>query len=624
MRGKLPHFTGHLGGSSPLPIVSVLVIVVIALATVVVSVTTAGADDASPTASPSGDGKTILRIGGTVDADNLNPFIGMETTTQEIFTLNYDYLTDFDPATLAVRPRLAESWETSADGKEWTFTVRSGVTWHDGEPFTAADVVFTFRYIIENEMGMFTGFTAGIESVEAVDDTKVKFTLSQPKANMLALMVPILPEHIWSNVDPEDAGKGYQNKPPIVGTGPFQVVEVQEGSFVRLVANKEYWGGAPHVDELILLTYSNPTSMAEELKAGVLDGASALPYASFEQFTSNPAYGTADTNPYRWVMTFGFNCYDSPASKGHPALLDPAFRHALNYAVDKEKMCEVGLYGHAQPAETLIISDYYSDPDWSWEPPVDVKYGYDPAKAEAELDAAGYTDTDGDGWREDTKGKPLKLRLYTLNYPPERETVGKMLTAELREIGLDIDFTVMDEGALIDRMWSYDGDTFTPDYDLFIWGWSGDMDPNFILSVFTTGQIENWSDSNWSSSEYDSLFEQQGQETDSAARQALIWEMQELMYRESPQIFLAYPGVMTAWNVTDWEGWVRAPAEIGHPFGTQYFADTYLNVRPAGTEEAAEGSQGVWIAVIVAAVVVVAAVVWLLRRRRPRAETEAR
>ena len=185
----------------------------------------------------------------------------------------------------------------SDDGKEWTFKLRSGATWHDGEPFTADDVVFTYNYIIDNELGMFTGYTSGMDKIEAVDDTTVKFTLSAPKANMLALMVPILPEHVWSEVDPSDAAQGYPNDPPIVGTGPFQVVEVKKGGFVRLEANDQYWGGAPKIDEVMFLTYKNPTTMAEELKSGILDGASDMPYASFERFVDDPTYETATRTP---------------------------------------------------------------------------------------------------------------------------------------------------------------------------------------------------------------------------------------------------------------------------------------------------------------------------------------
>jgi len=603
-------------------VVVVAALVVIAAAVAGVAVARASDESSAPAPAASTAG-TTLRIGWTTDPDNLNPFVGIETTTQEIITLNYDYLTDFDPASLTPRPRLAESWEESADHLEWTFNLRPGATWQDGVALTARDVAFTYTYIIENEMGLFTGFTDGMKEVEALDDTTVRFTLSRPKANMLALMVPILPEHIWSKVKPEQAGAGYANKPPIVGSGPFQVVEVKKGGFVRLEANKSYWGGAPKVDEVIFSTYQNSTTMAEDLKMGALDGATELPHAMFPQFTADERYATADTNPYRWVISFGFNCYDGPASKGNPVLKDAAFRQALNYAVDKEKICEVALSGHAIPAETIIISGYYQDPDWHWQPPAEVKYGYDPAKAESALDAAGYVDADGDGVREDKKGKPLSLRFWTLSEPAERQTIGKMLTAQLRDIGLDVSFTVMDEGALIDHMWSYEGDTFAPDYDMFLWGWSGDIDPNFILSTFTTGQIENWSDSNWSSEEYDRLYELQGQQMDPQARKETIWQMQELTYEESPEIFIAYPGVMSAWDAKEWQGWVRAPSDTGHPFGTQYFADTYLQVAPVSGATAPKGSStGVWVAVAVAVVVVLAAalVAWLLLRRRGGAQ----
>jgi len=594
------------------------VVVGVALAAALLAPHARGASSAASPASSASAADNVLRIGWMTDPDNLNPFIGIETTTQEIITLQYDYLTDFDAAKLTPRPRLAESWVESPDHLQWTFKIRAGAKWQDGVPLTAADVAFTYNYIIDNEMGLFTGFTEGMKKIAATDDTTVVFTLSRPKANMLSLMVPILPEHIWSKVDPEKAGAGYVNKPPIVGSGPFQVVEKKEGGYVRMVANKGYWGGAPKIDGVIFLTYQNATTMAEDLKMGTLDGATELPRAMYPQFKSDQRFATADTNPYRWVITFGFNCYDSPASLGNPVLKDPAFRQALNYAIDKQKIVDIALSGYAVPADTLIISGYYRDPDWNWQPPAGTAFAYDPAKAGEALDAAGYKDANGDGIREDKNGKALTLRLWTLTEPAERQTIGKMLTAQLRDIGLDVEFTVMDEGALIDRMWNYKGDTFAPDYDMFIWGWSGDMDPNFILSAFTTGQIENWSDSNWSNSEYDRLYALQGQQMDVEERKTTIWQMQELMYKESPTIFIAYPGVMSAWDAESWQGWVRAPEGDGHPFGTQYFDDTYLSVQPViGTTTAASSSSAtVWIVVGAVAVVVVALVAWLLLRRR--------
>jgi ABC-type transport system substrate-binding protein len=175
-----------------------------------------GDDGTTPGAT---EANTILRVGWTTDPDSLNPFVGIETSSYEIFGLNYDYLTSWDAATLETRPGLAESWTSSEDGKVWTFKLREGVTWHDGEPFTADDVVFTFDYIMDNELGMFLSFTTSIEDVTAVDETTVEFTCSQPKANMLSLVIPILPEHVWSKIDPETVEDSFQNPAPSSARG---------------------------------------------------------------------------------------------------------------------------------------------------------------------------------------------------------------------------------------------------------------------------------------------------------------------------------------------------------------------------------------------------------------------
>ena len=198
---------------------------------------------ASPATTPAA--MTVLRVGWTDDPETLNPFVGQTGTASEIYDLNYDFLTRYDPATLTLKPALATAWSHSRDGKTWTFSLRRGVTWQDGRPFTASDVVFTYDYVIDNDMAAFTSYTTFIKQVVAVNPYTVRFVCSRPKANMLALAVPILPAHIWSHVDPKAAANSYPNSPPVIGTGPFQVVEYQPDRFVRLVANKRYWRGAP-------------------------------------------------------------------------------------------------------------------------------------------------------------------------------------------------------------------------------------------------------------------------------------------------------------------------------------------------------------------------------------------
>ncbi len=280
------HSAGHLARRAALLAASLLVIFG------ALGVTSAlGDDGASPSAA---EDKLILRVGWTTDPDSLNPFVGIETSSYELFGLNYDYLTSWDAATLETRPGLAESWTTSDDGKEWTFNLRQGVTWHDGEAFTADDVAFTFNYIMDNELGMFLGFTTSIETVTAVDDHTVKFVCSQPKANMLSLVIPILPEHVWSKIDPADAEEAFQNPPPIVGTGPFQIVERKKSDFVRLEANKDYWGGTPQIDELIFQTYQNADTMAQDLLSGTLDAATELLPATFVNVESDARFADLD------------------------------------------------------------------------------------------------------------------------------------------------------------------------------------------------------------------------------------------------------------------------------------------------------------------------------------------
>jgi peptide/nickel transport system substrate-binding protein len=577
--------------------------------------------------SPAADGgKTILRLGWTNDPDNLNPFIGYESSSYEIWAINYELLVGFRAKDFANVPGagLATAWETSPDGKVWTFTITDKSKWHDGEPLTASDVAFTFNYCIENEMGMFLDYLTFIEKVEAPDATHVVFTCSKPKANMLGLWIPILPEHIWSKISPKDAEKSFTNPPPIIGSGPFQTVEVKKASYYRLVANKDYWRGAPKIDEVIFQTYQNQDTMAQDLKTGALQSAWNVPAAQFDPLNNEP-----DLEAIRSVVIgldeLGFNCADKkvyPKSTGHPVLQDPAFRSALQWAIDKDKIVSIGYSGNAAPADTLLTRDFYPESaDYHWTP--DEPYTFDLEKAKAALEAAGYTDGDGNGIRE-YEGEDITLRLFARTESPESQNCGKLITGWFTDVGLDIDYEVIDDGALGDRQYNYEGDQYAPDYDMYIWGWGGDVDPNFILSVMTTGSIEDWSDCMWSNEEYDDLFLEQQTQVDVQERVATVHRMQEIIYEESPYIPLVYPLDLEAANKGKWTGWVRANNDKGAWwYNTQ--PDTYVAVQPGSTAPAeSEGgiSTSLIVAIVVAAVIVILLIVLVMRRRGSRVETE--
>ncbi len=597
---------------------------VLACAAILAVGLTAGLSSAlASSSSPSPEaGKTVLRLGWTREPDNLNPFIGWGTPLYEVWCLNYDLLVGFDPETMTNVPGigLATAWETSPDGKVWTFTITDKAKWQDGTPLTASDVAFTYNYVLKNNLGMFIDYLRFIEKVEAPDATHVVFTCSKPKANMLGLWLPILPEKVWSTISAADVEKTFKNSPPIMGSGPFQCVEWARGKYVRMVANKDYWKGAPKIDEIIFQMYQNPDTMTQDLKTGAIASAWDIPDAQFLALGSDPNITAIDCVTIG-LNELGINCYTGAASKGNPVLRDPAFRRALNYAVDKEKILAVAYGGHGRVGSGLIQSEYYvPTSDYHWEPPADVKYPFDLERAKSELEAAGYTDSDGDGIR-DYKGKPIELRLWARTESISSQNAGKFIAGWFRQIGLKIDYTVMDENAIADAQYAFtgkNGDVYAPDFDMFIWGWGGDADPNFILSVMTTSSIGSWSDCAWSNKEYDKLFLQQQTTIDVQQRIAIVHRMQEIIYDETPYIVLQYPNELEGYNRTAWTGWQRSLGGKGKVW-FDALPGLYMNIQKAAAVPEKSGSNtAAIIAGVVAAVVVVAVVVLVLMRRGRR------
>ena len=179
------------------PVVALLALV--ALGGLAYGLRGALASSASPSATA---GKIVLHVGWTQDPENLNPFVGYANADYEIWHLNYDMLVGYNTKDYSPAPEFAESWSTSADGKTWTFKIRHGMKWQDGQPATAKDAAFTYNYIIQNDMTAFSSFTKHIVKAVALDDYTLELQCDAPKANMLRLWIPILPEHIWKNVSP--------------------------------------------------------------------------------------------------------------------------------------------------------------------------------------------------------------------------------------------------------------------------------------------------------------------------------------------------------------------------------------------------------------------------------------
>jgi len=579
---------------------------------------------ADPSASPS-VGTVALKVGITAEPDNLNPFIGFANVSFEIWALNYQSLFGQD---ISNKPRLdlaaefptRENGGISADGKTWTIHIKPGVKWSDGQPLTAADVAFSYNYIIRNNLTNMSILTTSIKRVDVVDPTTVRIVCTEPKANVELAIVYILPEHIWQNVSPSAAQASFQNKAPIVGSGPYEMVEWKKGAYIHMVRNRYYTGTRPAVDEIYFEYYTNPDTMAQELKAGSLDCAWGLPPSAYRSLQNTSGLTAIAYNDLNWD-NLTFNCYTGQ-SKGNPVLRDWRFRHALACAVDQQKLCDLAYMGYAKPGTTMINPDTWSNPDYHWEPPAAERYTFDLQKAGQLLDAAGYA-KNAAGVRL-YKGKPITLRLWVRNDAPSEQTEGKLIAGWWDALGLKIQLTVMDLGAMQDHIWYWDGQTYYPDFDMFIGDWVGWTDPGLTLSCFTTDAIGSINETAWSNGQYDKLIAQQSTTLDPTQRQQIIWRAQQIMYEQAPWLVLTYPDNFEAYNTAKWTGWTRILGGNGPAFLTMGTPDVYLNLEPSnGMTKEGSSPIGLVVAVVAGAAVAVAVVVWLLRRGRGAAEEES-
>lgn len=520
-----------------------------------------GADKATDEA------RHVFRVGYMREIESLNPHVVWSVQGYEVMNLNYNYLMSWDED-LNVIPELADSWEVDSTGTLWTFYLQEGVNWHDGEPFTADDVRFTVEYIRDNEMGYFYDKVAEFVEVEVLDEYTVTIRTEEPIAWMPQIMVPIMPEHIWSEIDPDDAEGEFANDNPI-GTGPFRVIDHRKGEYTRMAANKDYFKGAPGLDEVIFMIYANTDMMVEALKQGELDIIGDVPSAQFKALeeANVPDILTLNADSPS-LAELAFNVWEDPESLGNPLLLDHDIRVAIEFALDRQEIIDVATLGYGEVGSTIIppLFDF-----WHYDPGADFR-AYNPQRANEILDAAGY-EPGGDGIRVSAAGEPLAFTLLVRSESPDTQKMAGMIKDMLAETGIDITVSVIDEGTLTDRI-------LESDFDMFIWGWFCDVDPTPMLSYMTTDEIMGWNDSFYSNPVYDELYLKQQRTMDRDERQAIIHEMQRIFYEDAAYVVLSYTPELQAYRTDRYEGWVRNP-RTGSVIYTNVI-DTYEQLRPIG------------------------------------------
>jgi peptide/nickel transport system substrate-binding protein len=555
----------------------------------------------APTAiqAAEGDEPLILRAGTDQKVETLNPWHSITVVDYEVFTLNYDLLVGFGQ-NLEPVPGFAESWSSSADSMTHTFKIRPDMKWSDGQPATCEDARWTYQLVLDgvaSEAGYIgSGYlepyltNAGLKTVECSDALTLVATTEFPTTLLTQAYVPILPKHVWEGYTLDQIGNAeaegfYENNPPVVGTGPYVAVEWSPGEFIRFARNENYWGNQGAADEVILQTFSAADTMIQALKSGEIDYVRGVGADQFDALASEEDIVAVEgfANGYTYI-SFNTRGNQEGYNGSTSALADIAFRDALGYALDNERLVQATLNGHGVVG-TTNVPPYHKT--WHVEP--DRPRTFDIEEAKRRLDAAGYA-LDADGNRLDKDGQKIELRLTWPDSEAEMKTNAEFIAEWFRELGIGVDAFVTEETKLLDDLLGPDADG-KADWDFYMWGWVGDPDPMSLLSFFTSGQLGGLNDSFFTNARYDELFELQQRATDEATRAGYIAEMQQIVYDQAPYHIPYYDSELHAYRTDKFANWTNQPPESGTPlFGYGPIGYTVLTAASDATPEPSTAS----------------------------------
>ncbi|HEV7605002.1 MAG TPA: ABC transporter substrate-binding protein [Candidatus Limnocylindrales bacterium] len=550
----------------------------------------------------------VLRVGTTQDLDSLNPYATILVVGYEAFGLTYNLMVDSGP-NLEPVPGFADRWERAADGHSWTFHIRDGMKWSDGQPATSADACFSWQLGVDAlnskpKTSLGAGYLeptmsdAGVTKVTCPDASTLVATTDDASSRVLQISLPIIPKHIWGKETYKTIGKA-KFTPPLVGTGPYTAVEWQTGQFIRLQRNPNYWGTQAYQDEVDIVIYKKADTMVQALKAGELDYAHGPNADQLNQLKTDPNIKTVAGSANGWSQ-LAFNGYGADTGKTIPnggpstkALLDPAFRDALGYAVDKKTLVDRVLGGYGDLGSTIVppvLNTWHVDPT--------TPRTFDIALAKQKLDAAGYP-LNASGQRLDKQGKPITLRMLMPDSDDNYPKVAQFIATWYGELGVKVSTQVLTSAALGEIIYPPEaGAGYLAKYDIELWGWSGGIDPNGLLQIFECSAIGSSSDSQYCNPAFDQMYKDQLAATTPEARKTILAQMQNLIYDKAVYDILYYDSNLEAYRTDRFAGFTNQPVSNGEPFFTystlQYtkLTNAATTVTPGPSEAAASGSAG--------------------------------
>jgi peptide/nickel transport system substrate-binding protein len=512
---------------------------------------------APPEAAAAGKDFVIGYLG---DATSLNPVVATDGQSYIAEWPIYDSLVELDDK-LGVKPLLAESWEVSRDGLTYTFKLKKGVKWHDGKPFTARDVAFTFYSVLDPKVttphrGYFDALVGFPEltnkenpkkpeelaqkPIEVLDDHTVRFRLRYPYGAFLAVLVNpragIVPEHILKG---QDLNTAEFNRKPI-GTGPFKFVEWKRGERIVLEANPDYHGGRPALDRLIYRVIPDNVVLLQELRAGGVDFIERPPLTEVGKLkqTAGLKVLTADNTSYTYL---GFRQDLAPFD-------DIRVRRALYHAIDVPAIVREVLQGYG-----AIANGQFPPGSWAYDPSVK-PYAYDPNRAKALLAEAG--------WKPGPDGilvKDGKRLAFSLRHDQADQTVKDttiIIQEFLKKVGVEATVEPLDWPTFVKKL-------FASEFEGIVVGWTNFHDPDpFAWSIWHSSQWKARNFAHYKSPRADAALEAARQARDQGERKKHYAEFSKILMEDAPYVFLYFPQQVYVTRQS-YDGFVPIPAYGG-------------------------------------------------------------
>jgi peptide/nickel transport system substrate-binding protein len=582
---------------------------------------------AAPASAASNSSGSTLRVVADTSISTFNPFLAYFNGELNVLGNIYPTLTTINEKSQPA-PYLATSWSVSPDNLTWTFKIRSGLKWTDGKPITAADAAWTLNLIMKNQTAATANgaLVANFASVTAPNTTTLVITTKKPEANMLYVSnpitgIPIVPEHIWASQVAHLSSFKNMNF-PVVGYGPWILTGNVPNQYTTLKANKSFFMGAPKYDTLIMQYYSNSDAAVAALRSGQIDEIDGVTATQYGALKSNKAIGRYPVVSNGWT---GIELNPGARTRtgrhfgnGNPILADPRVREAIALAINRKELVQKIWNGLAVTGAGYLPPAY---PQWEWHPPAGQAFGYDPAKANQILTAAGYKMGPG-GIRVDPKThKQLSFRLGLHSDESTDAEMAPYLEEWMKAIGIKLIVQSMSFNQL---------NAVLPqgNWDILSDAWTTGPDPTYLLSIQTCGVLPQNNGTNGNTDAffcnptYDKLFAQQATQFNPAQRAQTIGQMQKILYDANVDIMLWYGDTLNVVRGDQVKDFFYGKPNAQGFYPQQNLFINWRTASPAADASSSGTSPVVWIVIAIVVVAVLAGGGFVLRRRTTAAERE--